>query len=317
MKIKKEYAVLFFIITVLVFYIYSEKGEKTHYELPEIKQIEEDSISELIIRSKESEIVIARDNDRWLVGDKKYPADKKIIESMLKNISGLTLTALASESKNYSMYELDEKNIIEVEAYKGDHVLRKIGIGKPASSHRHTFVMLDNDHRVFHAEGNIKNDFNKKVSDLRDKRVMTIVGDIAELMLKKGNEEITIVRAEAPVSVDVTEKEEEQAKPVQAGPKWVIAEGTAVKDSEIDGIINALSNFLSDEFIEDRVKDDFKSPVFTAILKGADTYTISFFEKEDSQYPAVSSESDYPFFVSERKAHVIMKDLESLLQEGT
>lgn len=315
MKIKKEFAILFFIIAVLVFYIYSEKGEKTHYEMPAIEQIQVDDISKINIRKKESEISVMKDNDRWLISDKKYQADNTIIEDMLNKISGLTLTALASESKNYSLYDLDEKNRIDVEVYSGDSLLRKINIGKPASSYRHTFIMLDDDPRVFHAEGNIKNVFDKKVPDLRDKKVMAISDDIAELVLKKGNEEIKIMRSEDPVSVNVTEKEKEEAKPVEAGPKWITSEGQAVKEGEVDEMVHTLSNFLCDEYIEDKTKDDFKSPIFTATLKGVNTYSISLFAKKDNQHPAVSSESAYPFLISESKAKKIMKDLGSLLEE--
>jgi hypothetical protein len=65
----------------------------------------------------------------------------------------------------------------------------------------------------------------------------------------------------------------------------------------------------------DKTKEDLKSPVFTATLKGLNTYTISIFEKKDEQYPAVSSGSEYPFLLSERKANQIMKDFKGLLVE--
>ncbi len=92
----------------------------------------------------------------------------------------------------------------------------------------------------------------------------------------------------------------------------IAADGSPVKAEEIDEIISSLSNFQCDEFIEDRKKDDFKSPLFTLTLKGINTYTISLFEKEDDQYPGISSESEYPFFISEWKAKRIMKELDSL-----
>lgn len=313
MKGKKEFAILFFIIAVLVFYIYSEKGEKTHYELPEITRIDADDISKITITKSGEEITLVRENDKWFAGEQKYPADSTVIDNMVGNIAGLKLTALASESKSYSIYELDKDKRIEVEGYKGDELLRKIIIGKPAASYRHTFVMLDDDHRVFHAEGNIKNSFDKKVSDLRDRTVMRFSDDITDLVIKKGDEEIKIARASAPVSVDITGEEGEARKTQEAGPKWTTADGRPVKESEIDGIINTLSSFQCDEFLEDETKDDFKSPIYTAALAGVNTYTISIFEKTGDKYPAVSSESPYPFLIAEWKANKIMKEPESLI----
>ena len=310
MKGKKEIAILIFVIAVLAFYLSSQKDEKTHYKLPDVKEIQTDTISQIKIKKKESEIVLRKESDKWIIGDKKYPADNAMVENMLKAISGLRLTVLASESKNYSIYKLDEKNRVEVEAYKGDTLLRKIYIGKPASSYRHTFVMIGDDHRVYHAGGNIKVDFDKKISDLRDKTVMAFNDDIMEVVLKKGEEEITIARATAPVSVDVTEEQDEEAM-----PKWTVSDGREVKESEVETILNALSDFRCDGFIEDKTKEDFKAPIFTVTLKGVDSYTISFFEKKEGRYPAISSESEYPFLVSEWKADKIMKEPDSLKEE--
>ena len=310
MKIKKEIAILFFIIVVLFFYIYSEKGEKTHYQLPDIETVNAEDISKISISGKDSNIILIKGDDGWFIAPQNYPADETTVNNIIRTISELKLTALVSESKNYSIYELDKDNSIEVESYAGDKILRKISIGKPASSYRHTFVMLGDDHRVYHAEGNMKNEFNKTVSDLRDKLVMKFSDEIAEVTMKKGGDELTVIRTTPPASVDITDKDLKAG--VEDVTKWIAADGSPVKAEDIDEIITSLSNFQCDEFIEDRKKDDFKSPLFKLRLKGINTYTISLFEKQDDQYPAISSESEYPFFISEWKAKKIMKEFDSL-----
>jgi hypothetical protein len=313
MKGKKEIAILFFIMAVLVFYIKSEKGDKTTYKLPVITKIETGDISRLTISKIDSEIVLLKENSTWLVGTQKYPADPSTIDKMLTQISGISLTALASESRNYSIYELDNDKKIEVKAFKGDNIIRNISIGKPASSYKHTFVMIDDDHRVFHAEGNLRADFIRTVPELRDKKVMSVQDEITELILNVGNKNMTIVKAAAPVSVDINEQKTGD-QPVDQGPKWITADNRPVKDSEIDSIIRSLSDYRCDEFIEEKTKQDFTSPVYTATLKGTKEYSISFYEKQDEKYPAVTTESEYPFMVSEWKANQIMKELDSLLE---
>ncbi len=310
MKIKKEIAILFFIIVVLLFYIYSEKGEKTHYQLPDIETVNTEDISKISISGKDSNIILIKGGDGWLIAPQNYPADETTVNNLVRTISELKLTALVSESKNYSIYELDKDNSIEVESYAGDEISRKISIGKPASSYRHTFVMLGDDHRVYHAEGNMKNEFNKTVSDLRDKLVMKFSDEIAEVIMQKGGNQLTVLRGTPTAFVDVTDKDSKAG--VEDVTRWIAADGSPVKAEEIDGIISSLSNFQCDEFIEDREKDDFKSPLFTLTLKGINAYTISLFEKEDNQYPGISSESEYPFFISEWKAKNIMKEFDSL-----
>lgn len=315
MKGKKEFAILFFIIAVLAFYIFSEKGEKTHYSLPAVEKIVTGDISKVSVKKKDAEINLEKVDDKWRVGAENFPADNSQVEKMLEEITGLTLTVLASETGEYAIYELDEKNRIEVEVYKGDSRLRKVVIGKPASSYRHTFVMLDDDNRVFHAAGNFRAVFDKGVSDIRDKKVMVFHDEITEVTLKKNKEKITVVKTSVPVPADVTKKQEEGQEPEEAAPTWTTTDGKPAKKEEVDGLISALSDLLCDNFIEDRQKEDFTLPIYTATLKGTKIYSISLFEKRDNQYPAVSSESDYPFLISEWKAKQIMKDLKGLLEE--
>ncbi len=315
MKGKKEIAILFFIMAVLVFYIKSEKTDKTTYKLPDITKIETGDISRLTISNKDSEIILLKENNIWLVGVNKYPADPSTIDKMLTQISAISLTALASESKNYSLYELDNDKKINVRAFKGDNIIRNISIGKPASSYKHTFVMIDDDHRVFHAEGNIRTDFSKTVPELRDKKVMAVQDEITELILTAGNKNMTIVKAVAPVSVDVNDKQAGE-QPAEQGPKWTTADNRPVKDSEIDSIISSLSDYRCDEFIENKTKQDFTSAVYKAVFKGTKEYSISFYDMQNEKYPAVTSESEYPFMVSEWKAKQIMKELDSLVEAG-
>jgi hypothetical protein len=314
MKIKKEFAVLFFLIVVLAYYISSERSDRTHYDLPEVRMIQKADISKINIRKKDSDVVLIREGDGWLVGPNGYPASDSEVEKTINRITGLKLTAMVSESKNYPLYELDEEHGIEVEAFRGDESILKVLVGKPASSYRHTFVLLGDDHRVYHADGNFKTEFNKTVSDLRDKKVMKISDEIMELTLKKGKDELTLIRETAPVSVDVTDREGEGEPEQAAPPPWIIPGGKPVKQQEVNEIVSTLSDLDCDNFIEDKSRDDYKSPVYTVTLKGINSYSVSLFEKKEGQHSAISSQSDYPFLLSEWKAGKIMKDLNSLTE---
>ena len=161
MKSKKEIAILFFLIAVLAFYISSKKSDKTHYELPEVRGISKTEITKISIIKQGSEIVLNKEGGDWVVGDKKYPADSSLVDKIIDTISDLTVTALASESKNYVIYELDEKGSVQVELYQGNERARKITLGKNTPTHQQTFVMLDDDHRVYHSKGAIRQDLDR------------------------------------------------------------------------------------------------------------------------------------------------------------
>jgi hypothetical protein len=72
------------------------------------------------------------EGDDWRILPEGYPADKQAVDRMLDTISGLRLTALASSSKNYTVYDLDEAKRLQVTASKGDDLLLSVGVGKAA-----------------------------------------------------------------------------------------------------------------------------------------------------------------------------------------
>lgn len=314
MKFKKEYAILLFIIAVLVFYISTERSDRTNYTLPEVRQIQKADISKIDISTKGAEVVLVKEGEGWSVGPERYPASHSAVEKMIAGITDLKLTALVSESENYPFYELDEDHAIMVNVFKGDESLLRITIGKPASSYRHTFVLLGDDHHVYHAEGNLRSEFKKTVADLRDRQVLKISDEITEITLKKGSDTVTIVKEAVPEPENAAEQVDKEAASARS-VRWITADGKPVKQNDIDEIVSTLSHLDCDAFIDDRNRDDFTSPVYTVTLKGSTVYSLALFEKKDNRYPAVSSQSDYPFFLSEWKADRIMKDLSSLPEE--
>jgi hypothetical protein len=311
----KEIAILFFIIAVLASYIFSEKGEKTHYKLPELPRIENSGVSKMTIKKKDGTIILSKEQEKWYVGEKRYPADEKRVNGMISKIASVTLTDLIAESGNYARYELDDEHVIDVSIFKGDDLLRRVLIGKPASSYRHTFVRIDDDPLVYNSLGNLRVEFNRSVSDLRDKKVMAFSEEITDITLKKNDKELRLVRVKAPESEDTEDKEASSAGATGKKAQWQTADGKAVKSDEVEGIINSLSHFLCDGFIEDRKKEDFASPAYTIKLRGINEFSISFFDKKDGKYQAVSSYSNYPFLVSEWKAKQLIKDFNELLAD--
>lgn len=313
MKSKIEYIIPILIIIAISIYLFVQKSGKTHYTLPDIQKIEKNDISKVRIKKGDSIIALVKEDDKWFVGPKQFLADRSLVDEMLESIGGLTLSALVSESKNDSIYDLNEENRIEVEAYQKDTILRRINIGKPALSYRHTFVKLDNDHRIYHCQGNITNLFTKTIAELRDKEVLSINEEITELVLEKGKLKITVRKLSIPPSTDIQTKKDTQEKgSMEPEIKWVIDKDIQVKETEIDEIITTVSKLRCDNFIEDKTKEDFTSPDYTVSLKGIKTYSISIFDKTEDRYAAVSSQSKYPFYIAEWQAKKIMKELDSL-----
>lgn len=313
MKRKVETIVLVTIIAVLTAYLVLKKKQETHYRLPELPKIEKEDVTRITIRKGDSEWTLKRDADRWRILPEGYPVDSAAMDRMLETIEGLRLTAMASASGNYAVYGLQEGERVEVAAFKGKDPLLNIDIGKVAPSHRHTFVKLGDDSRVYHAEKNLRSAFDKEPSTLRDKQVMKIDEEISEIILTAGKKSLHIQRVATPAKTDAdlaqAEVPEEQLG--EDALHWETHEGKPVQKKEIDNLVKTLSNLKCDGYLEEQ-KGDLGEPTFSVSLKGNKNYEFSLYGERDGKTVATSSENEDPFLIADWNAKRIRKDLDEL-----
>jgi hypothetical protein len=314
MKRKAETIVLVLIIAALTAYLVLRKKEKTHYLLPELPRIDREEITRITIRKSGSELTLKRDGDRWRILPEGYPVDGAAMDRMLKTIGDFRLTAMASASENYAVYDLQEGERLQVTAFKGEDHLLSIGIGKAAPSHRHTFVKLADDSRVYHAEKNLRITFDKEAPALRDKQVMKIDEEVSEIILTAGKKSLHILRVTDGV-VEGSEQEQAEVTEEKAGegaPRWETREGKPVQEKEIDSLVNTLSNLKCDGYLEDK-KSDLGDPTFSVSLKGNKNYEFSLYGERDGKTVATSSENEDPFLIADWNAKRIKKELDQLV----
>lgn len=314
MKSVKEYIILAIVILGLAGYLFFHKTNHTWYKLPVLEKIEAKNITKIVINKKGSKIELQKKDDKWLIMPKNYRADKAKVKAMTDSLASLAITAMVSEGENDTPYELGPDHKIHVAAFVGDKKVRGIDIGKIASTYRHTFVRMDGNKKIYHARGNLKNTFDKTVSDLRDKNVLSFeTADIGKIEIHKGAGTVRLALVTTPV--DVNAKEKKAVKKVAAEnkqPSWTDESGKRVDKKKVDDFLKKLSDLKCRSFVIGKTKGDFSNPIFTVGLSGTNDYTLSIYNRADKKaekYPAVSSESDFPFFLSKYTAEDIMKKL--------
>lgn len=314
---KKEYIVLALIIVALSAYLVFHKSDSTHYTLPVLDDLGSADISRIDLVHGTTTLTLEKTGDQWVVGEEKFPANESQITSMIKAIKELKLTALISESKNYNRYELDDENKIRVSASSKDKVIRTFDVGKTASSYKHTFVKLDTDPRVYHAENNLKSTFNKTEDNLTEKLVMNFNPEtVYGIQTKDNGKEMALARKQEPVTVDVTKEEKkDQANPETQAPApkdiWTDASGKEKDNTKITAFVSLFSNLKCDHYIKGQTKESLTGPIFEVTINTDKVCTLSIFPKkdEDKTYPAISSENAFPFTLSEAKVDDIKKKL--------
>ncbi|NOY69747.1 MAG: DUF4340 domain-containing protein [Deltaproteobacteria bacterium] len=314
MKSAKEYIILIIVILGLGGYLFFHNTDHTRYKLPVPENIKSADITKIVINKKGSNIELKKKDDNWVIMPKAYPADKTKLKSITESLADLTITAMVSEGENDTPYELDPDHQIRVTAFAGDKKVRDVTLGKIAPTYRHTFVRMDGDKKIYHAKGNLKNTFNKKTDDLRDKGVLSFeTADIGKIEIHKGNEALKLALATPPVDVNAKDKKsEKKISAADKQPSWLDESGKKIEKKKVDNFIKKLSDLKCASFVTDKTKKDFSGPIFTAGLSGTKDYSLSIYAKQDEKadkYPAVSSGSDFPFFLSKYTAEDIMKKL--------
>jgi hypothetical protein len=320
MKVKKEYIILAVIIIALSVYLVMRRADRTLYDLPEMPEVTQTEITRLQIARGGNVIELNKKDSNWYIAPQEYPADSNKVKNMLDNIEKFTLTALVSESKNYNLYDLTGETGINVKAWQGDSLRRDIDVGKTASSYRHTFVKTAGDDRVFHARGNFRNTFDLSVDDLRDKSVLAYTSsDIQQVQITKGQQSIVLDRTQLPEKEEASKAgEKESASPPAQKTVWQAPNGLTGDETAVSQILSRLSNLRCEKFIDDRGKKDFTSPLLTLKFKGTQEYSLAVFAKageEDTEYPAISSESNYAFLLPDNLVENILEDSSKILKE--
>jgi hypothetical protein len=311
MKLRKEYVILGALIVALSLYIFLRKGDRSRYELPVLPPIKTADITRIEIDTPSEQIELLRKSGSWVVGEKAYPADEDQVRKIADLIGKLTLTALISDSKNYARYELDEDRRISVKAWNNDQLVRSFDIGKTAPSFRHTFVRIEGDPRVYHGRENFHNLFAKNVDDLRDKRVLSFdQSQIGRIHLEGEEGAVTLVKAPGAAGGETDAPVPTAEKSSRSGV-WQDSQGKTVDGEKLEQALKELAQLKCKAFIYGRSSADLGAPIYTVSLEGSETYTLSIFERLETDaddYPAVSSQNDDPFLVQSWRAERIMLD---------
>ena len=316
-KIKTEYIVLGILIVALTLYLVLRQADRVQYELPKLDTLPIENIQKVEIKKAEGLLSLTKEGDNWFLSSERYPADEEKIKKVLETISQLTLTEMVSQSKNYQRYSLSDNERIEVKAFGKGQLIREFLVGKNTAAYGHTFVKLNDDDRVYQAKGAFHNEFDKKIDELRDKKVLTFdSSEISQVEILAGGKTYQFVKSTK--KADPGQDKEGKPLPAVEEVVWLSKDGIEGDKSKIDSYINRLSNLTCSEYIADKKPEDFKNPELTITLKGNRDYSISIFpkvNKDDTNIPAVSSETPYVFMLSSHVADNFTKDVQGLVEK--
>jgi uncharacterized protein (DUF1499 family) len=317
MNFKKEYFILAAVMVALILYLALHRSNRTHYTLPEIAAIPGNQISKIEFKKADRTLVLNKKDSTWYIGPKEYLADSGKIEDILNVIENLKVTALVSESKNYVRYDLNQDKKIHVKAWQGKSLIREFDIGKEAATFQHTFVKLAKGPNVHHARGDFRQKFDRTVEDLRDRTVLSFVQkDLREIKLILDKKTVVLDLKQV-VKADSDKKDPagKTGKSSEPQTEWVDTKGEKVDAVKVGRLLGFLNRLECEAYMDDSKKMVLKDSVYAVTLQGAKEYTLSIFakkNKDEKTYPAVSSENDYPFFLSDTQIDSLKANIDEI-----
>jgi hypothetical protein len=327
MKLKKEYLFIAIAIVLLVGYLSVRETDRTEYRLPAIAKVVASDITRIEISRQNAAVALEKKDSKWQIQPQGYPADSGKVNAMLGDLEKLSLTALVSESKSYSRYDLEPDKAIRIKAWAGEELKRDIQIGKPAPTFQHTFVRIGDAPEVYHAQQNLKTAFDQTADKLRDKTVLAFnMEEVTEVAITHEGKQTVIRKSEiAPKPAEPSPAPAEGSPPADAPAvkpaeiQWITDQGKAADLSKMNRLLSTLSRLSCESYLEGKSISDLTNPVSSIVIKGKKDYTLTLYaktDKEAKEYVASSSETGSVFTLSDRQAELLISDPEALLSNS-
>ena len=299
---KKELLILGAVIVGLVAYLVFHSEQKSHYTLPDLPRVAVEDVTTLAIEKNGKTINLIRTNGQWTVSDKHYPADTDTVKKLLDVVENLRVSALVSQSRDLTRYDLTPEQGIKVTAQKGDAVVRSFELGKTAPTNRHTFVSLAGHEGVYHAVGDFRQDFDRDVEGFRSKKVFGFDREsLTSLVVEKGDVKRTLVGGQP------DDKDKAQAKDeAKDQSTWKAEDGNAVDAGKVDALVADLMHLDCASYTDGQTDkpDAGETPILRIRLTtgsgdGAkDADLVLHGKTENGDYRADSSQTPYSFILN-------------------
>lgn len=241
----------------------------------------------LTIENASAVIELAKSDDGWTVGERRYKADTNAADALVnavKNIRVLDTVAQAGSDAVDERYEIDKTNAIVVKAYKGNELVRTLTIGKTSSTGSQSYVTLDGKKDIYLVSGTLRDTFKKDVAALRSKSVYAVdTSDLTAVSESMGSTVLSIVKSGDPAA-------------------WTASGGAANVDAEKAASWAAsLTTLNADSWLDDDFVLPPVSESVTVITAGGKAITVSVYKEgdgDDAKYYGTCSETPYKFALS-------------------
>ena len=246
-----------------------------------------------------SALRLAKDGGKWTVGERAYPADQAEAGVLAAAIETIKILDTVSRSGDDARYDLSDDAKMTVTAKKGETVLRTLSVGKAAATGQQTYMRIDGGKETLLVSGDFRRLFGKQEGDLRDKNIFGFkAGDFSAIGVS-GTQNYRIVKSGDAGEWSV------------ATPKEQLA--TQLDKAKVEAWLTGIGTLKADSFADENIRKDGNPFSEFSFDLGNRTATVTVIqETKEGKFVCVSSESPYPFILSEYTLKRFEKPLSEL-----
>jgi len=191
-----------FVLLALVGTLYWSDHKKPSIEVtkasantsPAILKLDPASIAKLEIKPKDAEpVALSKDSSgHWqIVEPKSLRADQSAVSKVLSSLSSLNSERVVEDkASDLKQFGLDHP-AVEINVGEKNNSSQQLLIGDDTPAGGAVYAMLEGDPRIFTMPSYKKSEIDQNLTDLRDKRLLTVTPDkVSRLELYEKNQEI-------------------------------------------------------------------------------------------------------------------------------
>ena len=153
-----------------------ENATKSADTSPAILKLDQNSITRIEIKKKDAmPVAVAKHSGNWEIAEpKRFAADQGAVTSAVSSLASLNSERLVDDhATDLKQYGLEQPSL-EIDVTENDNKSQKLLVGDETPTGSAVYAKLAGDPRVYTLAKYNKTTIDKGVSDLRDKRLLTV-----------------------------------------------------------------------------------------------------------------------------------------------
>lgn len=226
-------AAILVVLAGLATWVLQKPGEQSRTTAAgdRLVQIDSARVDRIDIRGSSGSVRLERRGMEWFVAS---PVDARAnaasVAGALGQASDLRLKNIVStKPEKHALFQVDSAGGTSVTMYEGSNVRAAFIVGKPAEGYADTYVRAIGSNEVALVTGSFGWTFSRAVRDWRDRAILTIArADLREVRYQYGDTTFVLAIRDSVWAVD----------------------GRTANAQTVEGILNALSSFQCDDFVD-------------------------------------------------------------------